>query len=129
MKKAFATAMVLGGLALVGAGEAQAGDGENNGKDEVAKACAGLKQADKAAFGATYGPKHAMKTCKKGTGVAADETTPGAFKNSAKECRSERESDPAAFQAAYGSNKNGKNAFGKCVSSKVKGDYEEEPAS
>ncbi|MDQ2676838.1 MAG: hypothetical protein M3Y34_08515 [Actinomycetota bacterium] len=129
MKKAIATALVCSGLALVGASEAQAGDGENSGKDEVAKACTSLQKADKVAFRATYGPKHAMKTCKKGAVVAADETTPGVFKNAAKECRSERDSDPAAFQAAYGSNKNGKNAFGKCVSSKVKGDYEEEPVS
>ena len=129
MKKAIATMVVCSGLALVGAAEAQAGQGENNGKDETARACTALQKADKAAFRATYGPKHAMKTCKKGAVVAADETTPGVFKNAAEECRSERESDPTAFQAAYGSNKNGKNAFGKCVSSKVKGDYEEESVS
>ncbi len=128
MKRAIATAIVCGGLALVGATEAQAGDGENNGKDEISKECAALQKADRAAFKATYGPKHAMKNCKKGAGPDADETTPAEFKNAAKECRSERESDPLAFQAAYGSNKNGKNALGKCVSSKVQ-EEEEAPVA
>ena len=49
--------------------------------------------------------------------------------NSAKECRTEQKQDPEEFKAAhdgktftefYGTNKNGKNAFGKCVSSKSK---------
>lgn len=119
MKKAVA-AFAICAFALVGAAPSQAGDGTNNGKDEVAKACADLKQADKAAFKATYGPKHATKNCKQGEVPAADETTTGEFKNASKECRSEREADALAFHAAYGSNKNGKNAFGKCVSSKVK---------
>src|SRR5688572_17897199 len=124
MKRVIATAMIFGSLAMVGVTQAQAGDGENSGKDETSKACVDLKKADRAAFAATYGPKHAMKTCKKGSGVAADEITPGEFKNAAKECRSEREADPIAFHAAHGNNKNGKNAFGKCVSKTVQEDEE-----
>ena len=124
MKRVIATTMIFGSLAMVGATQAQAGEGENSGKDEVAKACADLKHADKAAFRATYGPKHATKTCKKGEVLAADETTPGEFKNASQVCRSQREADPLAFHAAYGNNKNGKNAFGKCVSSKVQEDEE-----
>lgn len=54
------------------------------------------------------------------------ETTPAEFKNAAKECRAEREADPAAFEETYGANANRRNAFGKCVSGKVKDD--EEPA-
>jgi hypothetical protein len=34
-------------------------------------------------------------------------------------CRAERAQDQAAFQQKYGTNKNGKNAFGKCVSAKA----------
>jgi len=128
MKKAIATAMVCSGLALVGATQSHAGDGENNGKDEVAKACADLKKADKAAFKATYG-KHAMRACIKGEEPVASETTPAEFKNAAKECRAERDADPALFQETYGKNKNKRNAFGKCVSSKVQEEEEEAPAS
>jgi hypothetical protein len=57
--------------------------------------------------------------------------------NAAKECKAERE-DPAfadthegeSFEEFYGTNKNGKNAFGKCVSGKAKekNDEEEPPA-
>ncbi len=43
-----------------------------------------------------------------------------AAKNAAKECKTERAADPAAFAEKYGANKNKKNAFGKCVSSKTK---------
>ena len=46
-----------------------------------------------------------------------------ALENAAKECKEER-GDAAdsreAFRTKYGSNENGRNAFGKCVSSKVK---------
>jgi hypothetical protein len=43
-----------------------------------------------------------------------------ADKNAAKECKAERTLDPAAFKANYGTNANKSNAFGKCVSGKVK---------
>ena len=42
------------------------------------------------------------------------------FKNAAKECRAARDADPAGFHQTYGTNHNGRNALGKCVSSKVK---------
>jgi hypothetical protein len=40
-------------------------------------------------------------------------------KNAAKECKAERAADADAFNETYGTNKNGKNAFGKCVSGKA----------
>ncbi len=128
MKRTITVAAVCAGLALVGAPNGSAADGENNGKDEIAKACHKLKQADKDAFRATYGPKHAMKNCKKGEEPVASETTPAEFKNASEECRAEREADPVAFDEAYGTNGNKKNAFGKCVSTKVQED-EETPVS
>ncbi len=126
MKRTITTAAVIAGLALIGAPAGFAGDGENNGKDEIAKACHELKKADKDAFRATYGPKHAMKNCKKGVEPVADETTPAEFKNAAKECRAERDADSDAFHETYGTNGNKQNAFGKCVSTKVQDEYEEE---
>jgi len=123
MKRTICAVAVCAGLAFSGASVAVAG--ENGGKADVAKACAALKKADKAAFGATYG-EQAMRTCKKGEKLKADETTPAEFKNAAKACRAERDADPVAFAAAHGTNKNGKNAFGKCVSGEVK-DSEETP--
>jgi hypothetical protein len=43
-----------------------------------------------------------------------------ATKNAAKACKAERALDPAAFKTNYGTNANKSNAFGKCVSGKVK---------
>ena len=38
--------------------------------------------------------------------------------NAAQQCRAERAADIDAFREKYGTNKNKRNAFGKCVSSK-----------
>lgn len=85
----------------------------------AAKLCAAEKHADKAAFNATYGPKHAMRNCKR----AHREEAGATLANAAQQCRAEQEADPALFAATYGTKKN---AFGKCVSAKVKAAAAEE---
>jgi hypothetical protein len=63
---------------------------------------------------------------KKAAMDAEDEREADEFKNAAKACAAER-SDPGfaashdgeTFEQFYGTNKNGKNAFGKCVSGKA----------
>ena len=115
MKRTITAVAVCAGLAFSGASVAVAGE---DGKNDVAKACADLKKVDKAAFGATYG-EQAMRTCKKGEKLKALKTTPAEFKNASKACRAARDADPVAFGETYGSNKSGKNAFGKCVSAKA----------
>jgi len=60
-------------------------------------------------------------------GAAAKPTTTDRA-NAARECRAERGSTDAtreAFRAKYGTNKNGRNAFGKCVSGKAKAKEDE----
>jgi hypothetical protein len=126
MKRAITIASVCLGIAAIGVPAATAGDGGNGGRSAVAKECAKLKKADKAAFKATFG-KHAMRNCIKGEPVETSETTPAEFKNAAKECRAERDADAEAFQETYGTNGNKRNAFGKCVSSKVQHSEEEPP--
>jgi hypothetical protein len=42
-------------------------------------------------------------------------------RNAAQECKAERAADLEAFRAEYGTNRNGRNAFGKCVSGKTRG--------
>jgi hypothetical protein len=42
------------------------------------------------------------------------------LKNAAKQCKAERAADAAAFAQKYGTNKNGRNAYGKCVSAKAR---------
>jgi hypothetical protein len=81
----------------------------------AAKQCASEKKTDRAAFRQLYG-KHAMRNCIKGT---SDETK-AELKNAAAKCRAERADDPEAFRETWGTNHNGRNAFGKCVSSHVK---------
>ncbi len=74
-------------------------------------ACAAeRRESGREAFYAAYG-EHPMQACVRD----ARETTDAAVKA----CREEREADPALFAETYGTNHNGRNAFGKCVSSKV----------
>jgi hypothetical protein len=92
----------------------------------ASKYCKALKKSAGAEnFKAMFGGKKnahgkcVSKTAKKN--AAEDEQQEKEAKqNASKECRTEREADPAAFGEKYGSNKNGKNAFGKCVSQKAK---------
>jgi hypothetical protein len=87
-----------------------------------AKQCKSERASDPDTFAATYGDgKNAYGKCvsTKARAKVKDETAE--FKNAAKECKSERESDPDGFKDTYGTeNSKGKNALGKCVSSKVK---------
>jgi hypothetical protein len=77
-----------------------------------------------AAFRALYAPsgtpKAAMDAC-----LASQKSIAGiAAKNAAMECKAERAAGEAAFNSKYGKNENDKNAFGKCVSSKVAEDVQ-----
>src|SRR3954463_11520437 len=63
---------------------------------------------------------------------ADDGTTTTDRQNAAQECRFERGSTPAtreAFADHYGTNKNKRNAFGKCVSAKARDEAQERSAA
>lgn len=77
----------------------------------------------KTLFRATYG-KTPMRTCRAETRAEARE----ALENAAHECMAERQADPAAFAEKYGTNPNKRNAFGKCVSKKARGELNEDLA-
>lgn len=134
MKKAIAT-FAAGALMLAGAAPAAADPGNghhngagngNGGSSAAAKLCAAQKKADPAAFKAVWG-KHAMRDCIRANRGTTTEPTAGAeaFQNAADQCRAERAADPVAFTATYGTNHNGRNAFGKCVSTHANGEYGE----
>ena len=119
---AAATCAIAVAIPLAGASGAS-----EHAKAAAAKQCAGERKADKAAFKATYG-KHAMRDCIKG----ATGDLNGEVRNASQACRAERDADPEGFAATYGSNTPseygagvGRNAFGKCVSSKVRDDVAE----
>ncbi len=90
-------------------------------RDLAAKQCHAEKKADKAAFKSLYGD-HAMRKCIKGeTPESEDE-----LKNAAKECKAEQAADPVGFQTTYGTDEYSSDAYGKCVSSKVRAENSED---
>jgi hypothetical protein len=136
-KRSIGRGLALAGIATLALGLNVGGAAAGNGKGKAygklaAKSCAKEKKAlGKEAFGEMYG-KPAMPNC---IGVVRKDANAEA-KNAAKECKAERE-DPTTipgntenetFKEFYGTNKNGKNAFGKCVSGKVREDVAEERA-
>ena len=76
-------------------------------------------------FKQTYAAKSAAKAMRACVDVR-EPAVEDAAKNAAHECKAERSADPAAFGEKYGTNKNKKNAYGKCVSSKSTEATEEE---
>jgi hypothetical protein len=99
---------------------------QRNAKNQsnAAATCRAERTADPDAFAAKYGTgkKHAnaFGNCVSQTAKAAAKAQQQATTKAAKACWTERKADPAAFKAHYGTNANKSNAFGKCVSSKVK---------
>lgn len=91
----------------------------------AAKQCRAQQQSDPATFEQTYGEgSNAYGKCVSRTVRQEINGDVEAFRNAAQECRAEREADPALFQETFGTNESqGKgskrNAFGKCVSTKV----------
>ena len=74
----------------------------------------GKSKATRAAFRAKY---DGFADC---VGKKAAENEE-ARQNAAQDCKEERAANPTDFKETYGTNKNGKNAFGKCVVRKLRG--------
>ncbi|MSO41752.1 MAG: hypothetical protein EXQ70_07685 [Solirubrobacterales bacterium] len=102
------------GMALATSGSQN--NGKHLGKTAAAQCAKERKALGNTAFKELYG-KPAMPNC---IGVTRPEVG-SAEKSAGQDCRAERdEIGVDAFRAKYGSNENGKNAYGKCVSSKAK---------
>jgi hypothetical protein len=90
----------------------------------AAAQCSSARAADPAGFAAKYGDgphhKNAFVRCVFQTSKAIAAAQVTATINASKQCSAELKANPAAFKAKYGANTNRSNAFGKCVSSKVK---------
>jgi hypothetical protein len=90
----------------------------------AAAQCSTERSADAAAFASKYGigPQHknAFVRCVQMKAKAAAAAQVTATIKASKACLAERKADLAAFNAKYGPNTNKSNAFGKCVSGKVK---------
>ena len=90
----------------------------------AAAQCRTDRSSDPTAFATTYGTgskhRNAFGNCVSKKAKAAAAARVEATVNAAKSCWTERKADLAAFKARYGTNANKSNAFGKCVSGKVK---------
>jgi len=104
-------------------------------KRNAARDCREERSADAEAFREKYGTnankRNAFGKCVSQTAKAnreeqdeddADEAA--ATTNAAHACKAERDADRKAFEEQYGTNKNKRNAFGKCVSQKAHEDGE-----
>ena len=111
-------------VALSAAGAAAKGNGKQIGK-LAAKQCSAEKKAlGNEAFAEVYGSP-AVPNC---LGVKGSEAS-AVVKGASKECKAERtEIGTEAFNQKYGSNKNGKNALGKCVSREASPELKQESA-
>ena len=100
-------------------------------KQNASKDCTAEETADPAAFKAKYGTgKHGANAHGKCVSQKAKAETAKTVKDevkadvsAAKACKTERKADPAAFREKYGTNKNKRNAFGKCVSKQAKAQH------
>jgi hypothetical protein len=115
---------------------------EQNAHRNASRDCREERAEDRAAFDEKYGTnannKNAFGKCvslkareKEQAADEQDQQEATGFKNAAKLCAAERDADADAFAIKYGTNRNKKNAFGKCVSQHAhdKPDYELPPAS
>jgi hypothetical protein len=97
---------------------------------KAAQACRserGTTDATREAFRAKYGTnkhgRNAFGKCVSATAKRQTAEQEQAEANAPQACRAEEGTTPdskAAFQQKYGTNKNGRNAFGKCVSAKAR---------
>ena len=97
-------------------------------KENASQACKAEEAADPAAFAEKYGTgkkkKNAHGKCVSQSPARRPRRRSTqqveADVNAAKTCKAERKADPDAFKEKYGTNKNKRNAFGKCVSKTAK---------
>jgi len=84
------------------------------------------REAFRAKYGTNKGAKNAFGKCVSSTSKEEEAEREAAGENASKDCKAERDADATAFSEKYGTNKNGNNAFGKCVSSKANENKDEE---
>jgi hypothetical protein len=117
MKTITAAVGLVAMLALPAAAAAQPSDQDHRAAQKQCKQERGATRATREAFKAEY---HSMSRCVR-RGAAEEEGERGrARRNAARDCKAERALGSEAFVEKYGTNKNGRNAFGKCVSARAK---------
>jgi hypothetical protein len=96
---------------------------EASNQDNAAKQCKAERADDAAAFADKYGTnankRNAFGKCVSMKAKAQSDDEQETTIEAAKACKAERAKDAAAFRDKYGKGGHKRNAFGKCVSSKV----------
>jgi hypothetical protein len=126
MKTTIATTAVLAAALTVPAGAA-ADPSKPVDSRNAAKECKterGTTDATRQAFAVKYGTnandKNAFGKCVSEKAKEEHAERHAAKRSAQRDCRTERANDEDAFRQKYGTNKNKRNAFGKCVSKAAK---------
>jgi hypothetical protein len=120
--------IAVGAAAALAVPVAAAGQPTHKDKVNAAKECrtergntAATREAFRQKYGTNHNKKNAFGKCVSRRSRDEARERKSAHKNAAKECQDERDQiGEQAFDQKYGTNKNKKNAFGKCVSGKAK---------
>jgi hypothetical protein len=118
MKRITLAALLVAALGLPAGALAEPSDNDTRAAQKQCKSDRGETKATREAFKAKY---RSMSRCVRQKAAEEEAERAAAQKNAAKECKSERKEIGAqAFADKYGTNKNRRNAHGKCVSAKAK---------
>ena len=123
MRKVLVAVALMLLVAVPAAGNATPDRGDKRAAKQQCKAEQGKASATHEAFRAKYG---SVDRCERKKAAEEEAEEEAAHKNAARDCKAEREDPDFAevhgktFDEFYGTNKNLKNAYGKCVSSKAK---------
>jgi len=125
MKRVIAIGSALALLALPAGAIAKPDQTDRSNAAKECRAERGTTDATREAFAAKYGTnkntRNAFGKCVSRRALDEEQEGETAHKNASKECKAEAEDlGAAAFAAKYGTGKKGRNAHGKCVSSKAK---------
>ena len=123
MKKTTVAVALIAGLLVPAGATAKSDDADRRAAKAECKTERGKSSATREAFKAKYG---SMSRCVSRTAAEEEAEHKKARKNAAHDCKAERdELGREEFAKEYGTNKNKKNAYGKCVSSKAKAEEAE----
>ncbi len=122
MRRTLLTIAAVAAFAIPAVSIADQNPPSQQNEKNAAKFCKALRDAAgrdnfRSLFG---GGKNAFGKCVSKNAKKDQKQDQVAHDNAAKQCKAEQAQDPAAFKQKYGTNKNGSNAYGKCVSQKAK---------
>jgi hypothetical protein len=124
MKAMLAATGLAAVLVLPAGATAKPNQAENTAAKQQCQAERGHSRATREAFKAKYG---SFSRCARRNAAEEEAETDAAHKNAAKQCKAERSDlgfaaahEGKTFAEFYGTNRNGKNAYGKCVSTNAR---------